>query len=117
MSKPILVIDFDGVLHSYASGWQGADVISDPPVPGAQDFCAAALQQFDVYIVSSRCSQARGMLTIDLWLEKNNFPPGIKVVRDKPAAQVTIDDRALTFNGEWPSVDSLLQFKPWYKRG
>jgi hypothetical protein len=27
MGKPILCLDFDGVLHSYSSGWKGADVI------------------------------------------------------------------------------------------
>lgn len=31
MGKPILCLDFDGVIHSYASGWKGADVIPDPP--------------------------------------------------------------------------------------
>ena len=29
MSKPILCLDFDGVLHSYTSGWRGAR-IPDP---------------------------------------------------------------------------------------
>ena len=31
MPKPILCLDFDGVVHSYTSGWKGADVIPDPP--------------------------------------------------------------------------------------
>lgn len=28
--KPILAVDFDGTLHSYTSGWKGADVVADP---------------------------------------------------------------------------------------
>ena len=36
--KPIICLDFDGVIHSYTSGWKGAAVIPDPPVPGALEF-------------------------------------------------------------------------------
>lgn len=38
MSKPTICVDFDGCLHAYTSGWQGAEVVSDPPVPGAIDW-------------------------------------------------------------------------------
>ena len=44
--------------------------------------------------------------------------PGLEDIRfttDKPSAMVTIDDRALTFDGTWPSFDSLKAFKPWNK--
>ena len=34
----------------------------------------------------------------------------------KPPATVTLDDRALTFTGTWPSIDALLAFRPWNKR-
>lgn len=34
----------------------------------------------------------------------------------KPAAFLTIDDRALTFDGLWPNIDELKGFKPWNKR-
>lgn len=38
--KPCVIIDFDGVLHSYTSGRKGADVIPDPPTPGAKEAMA-----------------------------------------------------------------------------
>lgn len=60
MSKPILNLDFDGVLHSYTSGWQGAHIVGDPPVPGAAAFLIAAVKAFDVHIFSSRSHQAGG---------------------------------------------------------
>ena len=43
--KLILCLDFDGVIHSYSSGWKGADVIPDPPVPGALRFIADARER------------------------------------------------------------------------
>lgn len=52
--KPILCLDFDGVIHSYASGWKGANVIHDPPVPGAIAFLREAVQSFRVAIFSGR---------------------------------------------------------------
>ena len=115
--KPILVLDFDGVLHSYTSGWKGAGVIPDPPVDGAKEFCEQALDHFRVFIVSSRCGQPEGTHAILVWLTENKFPMGITVSVDgrKPAAFVTLDDRAITFTGEWPDVKELLDFKPWYK--
>lgn len=127
MSKPILCLDFDGVIHSYTSGWQGADNIPDPPVPGAATFLAAAVEQFNVAVFSSRSNQAggcqamvayihnllevtHGLATANWVLEHISFP------REKPPAMVTLDDRALTFTGEWPSLVDLLAFKPWNKR-
>lgn len=31
----------------------------------------------------------------------------------KPPAFLTLDDRAMCFRGEWPSVDRLAAFRPW----
>jgi len=124
--KPILCLDFDGVLHSYTSGWKGADVIPDPPVPGAIAFILEALQHFDVVIFSSRSNQPGGMKAMLHWLYANagnawrESPagPGLEDVRfvlEKPAAFVTLDDRAITFDGTWPGIDTLKNFKPWNK--
>lgn len=119
MNKPILCLDFDGVLHNYSSGWQGAEVVSDLPVPGAVHFVMEALEIFDIHIYSSRSHQKGGIAAMKTWIdvhfgsgmsEKLNFP------EYKPAAFLTIDDRALTFNGKWPDPFVLKGFKPWNKR-
>src|SRR5581483_11331600 len=67
--KPILCLDFDGVVHSYSSGWKGADMIPDPPVDGAIAFMLGALNHFDVVIFSSRSSQAGGLDAMRQWLK------------------------------------------------
>lgn len=35
--------------------------------------------------------------------------------RETPAL-ITIDDRAITFNGTWPRMEDLKAFQPWNKR-
>ena len=129
MNKPILCLDFDGVIHSYTSGWQGADVIPDPPVDGAIAFMLEALQHFQVVIFSSRSHQAGGTAAaMQRWLRSNagatwyESPAGpgledVRFVTEKPPAFVTLDDRALTFAGTWPNMEFLKAFKPWNKRG
>ena len=125
--KPILCLDFDGVIHSYTSGWQGAGVIPDPPVPGAIAFLHEAVLHFRVAIFSSRSHQDGGIMAMRTWLETYIWatpgfimhnPPWFSAIEwpiEKPAAMVTLDDRAITFTGEWPSIESLLAFKPWNK--
>lgn len=128
MRKPILCLDFDGVLHSYSSGWQGAGVVCDPPVPGAVDFLTRAVEKFDVQIFSSRSNQPggidamRGAITMWVMAELGDHKDARELLAllsfptEKPPAQVSIDDRCLTFEGVWPVVDDLLAFKPWNKR-
>jgi hypothetical protein len=137
MGKPILCFDFDGVIHSYTSGWQHADFIPDPPVPGAFIFMLAALEHFDVKIFSSRSHQEGGIRAMMVWVEywarkelpndeeskyaANQIINGIAwrkeaFPKEKPPAFVTLDDRALTFDGVWPDIETLKQFKPWNKK-
>ena len=77
MTKPILCLDFDGVIHSYTSGWKGADVIPDPPVPGAMAFLWDATDHFRVAIFSSRSNQPGGMKAMITYVAanfRNHFP-------------------------------------------
>jgi hypothetical protein len=68
--KPILCLDFDGVIHSYTSGWKGATVIPDPATPGAIEFILEALNTFEVAIFSSRSHQFGGRRAMKKWLKR-----------------------------------------------
>lgn len=125
MSKPLICLDFDGVLHSYTSGWQRADVVLDPPVAGMASFLELLSAHFKIAVYSSRSHQPGGIAAMQNWLQNalklkfGDLPYWYKDIEwptEKPAAHVSIDDRALTFTGRWPSIDELRRFKPWNKR-
>ena len=129
--KPILCVDFDGVIHSYDSGWQGATVIPDPPTPGVLFWLAEAIDHFRVVVYSSRSKEEGAILAMRKWLQEwlekrfNLEHPIIKRIlaevefaHEKPVAFLTIDDRAICFQGDWTRLapSELLKFKPWNKR-
>lgn len=129
MKKPILCLDFDGVLHSYTSGWKGADVVADAPVEGAIRFLTDASEKFDIHIYSSRSHQPGGIAAMHEWLSKyirqywidlpeeaDRLISRLKFPSEKPPAMITLDDRGILFEGTFPDVDELLWFKPWNKR-
>lgn len=126
---PVLAVDFDGVLHSYQRGWQGARIIKDPPVAGAMQFLSDATDEFVVCIYSTRNAQPGGIEAMKDYLKHHlvehwHAMPDIgerifhklQFPMDKPSAKVTLDDRAIRFNGEFPSIRSLLAFKSWNER-
>lgn len=131
-NNKIICVDFDGVIHSYKSGWKGVDVITDPPVPGAIEWLMQHLPTPDVYgiserytgpivvIYSSRSKSWKGRKAMKAWLIKNGLPKEyitdglLKFPIKKPAAYLTIDDRAICFDGVFPSTQEMEAFKPWY---
>jgi hypothetical protein len=132
--KPILCVDFDGVIHSYVSPWIDVATIPDPPVPGALRWLWKATERFDVQIYSSRSQSEAGRTAMFEWIKAHaadefghDHPMAADVdmrypiifAYEKPAAFLTIDDRALTFTGSFDELDPLmlLEFKPWNKRG
>jgi len=103
MSKTILYLDFDGTFHSYASGWQDADMISDVPVKGAFEFIREAMAQFDVHVFSARSGLPSGIDAMKAWFIKYGWdvdgigdPSGITFSTSKPPAHVSINDSAMT---------------------
>lgn len=115
--KQTVVFDFDGVIHSYTSGWKGATVIPDPPVPGIKEAIEKIRQLYHVVVVSSRCSSSEGVTAIMDYLKANDIVVD-DVIMEKPPAVVYIDDRAIRFNGD-PSdlLNQIVSFKPWNAAG
>jgi hypothetical protein len=158
-SKPILCLDFDGVIHSYQSGWKGVAIIPDPPVPGIGLYILGAIQHFRIAVFSSRSRSLRGRRAMRRYLRQllwnaclehceeaeqawsatqgtpaDWHPWTAYDVRDQadhigskiiwpwfnPSAFIKIDDRALTFNGNWSDPiyqpDAIKRFRPWNKK-
>lgn len=135
---PILYIDFDGVIHSYISGWKGPRNIPDPPVTGAIKWLESLLSEpasvccmaprfldFDVQIYSSRSRYIGARWAMKKWLRnefKNAGYPGdlvelIKFPTKKPPANILIDDHGYRFQGYFPAVEEMKgMLKPWNKK-
>lgn len=116
--KKTILVDFDGVLHSYTSGWKGEGVIPDPPNTGAIEWLWGLLddERFEVCIYSSRSKTSAGIDAMDDWLRKHGLDGRTHELRfptTKPAAFLTIDDRAFVFRGRFPSLDEIAAFEPW----
>lgn len=114
--KQTIVFDFDGVIHSYTSGWQGAANIPDPPVPGIKEAIAdIRAAGYEVVVVSTRCATTEGHGAIRAWLTDHGIEVDA-VKMEKPPAIVYIDDRAICFDGKPESLLEKIQtFKPWNK--
>lgn len=115
MKKETVVFDFDGVIHSYKSPWQGADVIPDAPVFGIREAIADIRKLYNVVVVSSRCIVPEGMKAVKDYLAKNRIEVDA-VMAEKPPAVVYVDDRAICFDGESSKLlGKIMNFVPWNK--
>lgn len=116
--KQTVVFDFDGVIHSYTSGWQGESIIPDAPVDGIKEAIDAIREcGYEVVVLSTRCATNEGFKAVCDYLHENNIYVD-RVCKEKPPAIVYIDDRAICFDGNPTTLLSKIQsFKPWYQNG
>lgn len=132
MGKLILCVDFDGVIHSYERGWQGGEIYGHV-LPGFWEWLEEAADVFDVVVYSSRSKEEERRVEMAAWLvqrwhswlaETGRPRPAdgvpFAIAHEKPAAFLTIDDRAIRFDGKWDApelqVETLRAFKPWNAR-
>ena len=119
MNNKTVVFDFDGVIHSYTSGWQGIEVIPDEPVKGIETALKEIYEaRYEIAIVSTRCSTVEGTKAVAEWLNKYGLAQYIdRICKEKPPAIVYIDDRAICFDGRPERLLSKIEnFVPWNKK-
>jgi len=116
-----VAIDFDGVLHRYSEGWKDGQIY-DEPVEGSREALQAMKDLgWKIYIFSTRSNKLyhkdqekahdQAMKT---WLEHHGIPYDRLWNFGKPMADVYIDDRALTFRGDWKAtLHEAQNFSPW----
>lgn len=115
--RKTLLVDFDGVIHAYRSGWTGITSIPDPPVPGAIEWLSAMTEIYSIAIFSARAKQTVGVQAMKEWLLHFGLPEKvlkkIKFPKQKIPAHLYIDDRAWRFEGIFPSPDKIDALVPW----
>jgi hypothetical protein len=128
--RPVLCIAFDGTIHSFERGWQDGEIYGTV-VDGFFEWAQSACKLFELFVYSSRSKDHETRRAMETWLlakQKqwlalypiSDTPAVFTFTHEKPAAFLTIDNRALTFNGEWGhprwQPSELVRFKPWNAR-
>jgi hypothetical protein len=106
-----IAIDFNGVLDTY-QGWNGS-ATSYPPRKGVEQFLNTLLVRGFKIIVYT----ASNIQEVAQWLIKYGLDVFIDdVVNTKPPAIVYLDDRAITFKGNFAeALDAIEHFKTFWE--
>ncbi len=126
--KPIICIDFDGVIHSYEHGWRNGEIYGTV-TKGFFEWAQVMKDHFTLVVYSSRSKDIddRGNMYRwfrDRWNEWMRASQGVTLhiddfifAHEKPSAFITIDDRCICFDGDWSKItaESIFNFKPWNK--
>lgn len=122
MDKKTICIDFDGVIHDYSKGFQGADEFGQM-IPNA-DAGTSVLKQkgWTIIIFTTRKKTDK----LEKWLKDHNItydyinenPNQPENTSGKLIADVYLDDRGICFRGVWDQwlVREILDFEPWEER-
>ena len=114
--KKTIVFDFDGVIHSYTSGWKGIDVIPDAPNADAiAAINALRSDGYEVIVVSTRCVDTAGKEAVAGYLDRHGVTVD-GVSAEKPPALVYVDDRAVCYRPGMALVETIKCFRPWREK-
>lgn len=117
-----ICVDFDGVIADYTKGFQGRGVFGDPLPNTALILNKLRINGWKIIIFTTRSEVdeltkylAKNQIPYDEINKNSDNPPGTN--KGKPIAEVYLDDRALTFTGDWvETYRQILDFKPWFEK-
>ena len=109
-NKPIVAVDYDGVLNQY-DGWRGENHLPKP-IKGVKYFLQKLSEDYNVVIFTCRDHGA-----VRRWLQKHGLDDYVyAVTMTKPRAVAYIDDRAICYDGSYSEVlDKLSSFRTWWE--
>jgi len=104
-------IDLNGVLDMY-SGWKGEGHM-DPPRPGADWFLAELSQDYKVVVFTTQPAEQ-----VWEWLREHRLAEWVDEVTDRKVPAVAyIDDRAVTFRGDFEeTLREIRAFRPYWRQ-
>ncbi len=117
--RKTICVDVDGVIADYSKGFQGVGKFGDP-IPGASTILhKLRLEGWKIIIFTSRGEED----LVAKYLHKHDIPfdeinknsdSHPKMNQGKPVADIYLDDRGLTFRGNWEETyNEIINFRTW----
>lgn len=122
--KKTICIDFDGVIADYSDGYQGEDKFGDMVVNADIGTQIIKKKGWRIIIYTTRPVTealkkylADNKIAYDYINENPDQPKGSDISKGcKIVADVYLDDRAVSFRGNWEwTVNDIAWFQPWSK--
>ncbi|WP_323736285.1 hypothetical protein PXD04_10440 [Methanosphaera sp. ISO3-F5] len=109
-NKPIVAVDYDGVLNQY-EGWKGENHLPQP-IKGVEQFLQKLSEEYNVVIFTCRDNKK-----VREWLREYELDKYVYAVTiTKPQAVAYIDDRSIRYDGSYSEVlDQLSGFQTWWE--
>ncbi|MAF34524.1 hypothetical protein CMO91_01635 [Candidatus Woesearchaeota archaeon] len=95
----VLSLDFDGVLAEY-HGYKGRGVFGKP-MPGVKQFLERIKKAGIGFVVITTRKESK---LVKEWFVKNDLPLPSKITNQKVSASAYVDDRGITFTGDFDKL-------------
>ena len=107
--KPIIAVDFDGVLHIDMPGTPFNPVPPNGPEPHGFPMVMSFIEMgYEVVIHTTRGGDAECKRHVEEWLAKHGFPK-LRVTDRKIKAKIYVDDRARRYDGSATTATSIIR--------